>query len=210
MSLHVAMQLGPSLHPNTRMSDVWPLRIPAALPRSVFPADCPHRMRCHCVRSTARLSPSPAAWRVRFAPRRSSTGCSEIPANSRISLRQRFHLRTVHLLRLITEGWGWLPTLHVAMQFGLSHRQFGLTSGVQSLRISRSLEIFPADRPHLSLCHRVAVAQDPRGSQQIARFCSRNYNGLVIVTAAVHRGFSSSLAALPLTFRHWAGVSPYT
>jgi len=32
----------------------------------------------------------------------------------------------------------------------------------------------------------------------------------VIVTAAVHRGFSSSREALPLTFRHWAGVSPYT
>ena len=36
------------------------------------------------------------------------------------------------------------------------------------------------------------------------------YLRTVIVTAAVHRGFSSSLAALPLTFRHWAGVSPYT
>jgi len=118
---------------NTRMSDVWSLRIPLAFPRSVFPADCPHRMRCHCVRS--------------------STGCSEIPANSRISLRQRFHLRTVHVLRLIAEGRGWLPTLHVAMQFGLSHRQFGLTSGVQSLRIPRSLEVFPADWPRLSRCH---------------------------------------------------------
>src|SRR5256884_8408731 len=32
----------------------------------------------------------------------------------------------------------------------------------------------------------------------------------VIVTAAVYRGFSSSLAALPLTFRHRPGVSPYT
>ena len=32
----------------------------------------------------------------------------------------------------------------------------------------------------------------------------------VIVTAAVHRGFGSKLAPLPLTFRHWAGVSPYT
>jgi hypothetical protein len=31
-----------------------------------------------------------------------------------------------------------------------------------------------------------------------------------IVTAAVYRGFRSSLAALPLTFRHRAGVSPYT
>src|SRR5438132_12774532 len=32
----------------------------------------------------------------------------------------------------------------------------------------------------------------------------------VIVTAAGYRGFSSSLAALPLPFRHRAGVSPYT
>jgi hypothetical protein len=36
------------------------------------------------------------------------------------------------------------------------------------------------------------------------------YLRTVIVTAAVHRGFSSWLRApLPLTFRHWAGVSPY-
>src|SRR5437899_2568051 len=37
-----------------------------------------------------------------------------------------------------------------------------------------------------------------------------SYLRTVIVTAAVYRGFSSSLAALPLTFRHRAGVSPYT
>jgi len=36
------------------------------------------------------------------------------------------------------------------------------------------------------------------------------YLRTVIVTAAVHRGFSSSQRAIPLTFRHWAGVSPYT
>jgi hypothetical protein len=36
------------------------------------------------------------------------------------------------------------------------------------------------------------------------------YLRTVIVTAAVYRGFRSSLAALPLTFRHRAGVSPYT
>ena len=36
------------------------------------------------------------------------------------------------------------------------------------------------------------------------------YLRTVIVTAAVHRGFGSGLAPLPLTFRHWAGVSPYT
>ena len=36
------------------------------------------------------------------------------------------------------------------------------------------------------------------------------YLRTVIVTAAVYRGLSSMLAHLPLTFRHWAGVSPYT
>ena len=35
------------------------------------------------------------------------------------------------------------------------------------------------------------------------------YLRTVIVTAAVYRGFGSALARLPLTFRHWAGVSPY-
>ena len=36
------------------------------------------------------------------------------------------------------------------------------------------------------------------------------YLRTVIVTAAVHRGFSSGREPLPLTFRHWAHVSPYT
>src|SRR5689334_7086802 len=36
------------------------------------------------------------------------------------------------------------------------------------------------------------------------------YLRTVIVTAAVHRGFDSKLTPLLLTFRHWAGVSPYT
>ena len=36
------------------------------------------------------------------------------------------------------------------------------------------------------------------------------YLRTVIVTAAVHRGFISMLAHFHLTFRHWAGVSPYT
>ena len=36
------------------------------------------------------------------------------------------------------------------------------------------------------------------------------YLRTVIVTAAVHRGFNSELAPLQLTFRHRAGVTPYT
>ena len=37
-----------------------------------------------------------------------------------------------------------------------------------------------------------------------------HYLRTVIVTAAVYRGFNSELALLLLTFRHRAGVSPYT
>jgi hypothetical protein len=36
------------------------------------------------------------------------------------------------------------------------------------------------------------------------------YLRTVIVTAAVYRGFGSGREPLPLTFRHWAGLSPYT
>ena len=36
------------------------------------------------------------------------------------------------------------------------------------------------------------------------------YLRTVIVTPALHRGFSSELSPLPLTFRHRAGVTPYT
>ena len=36
------------------------------------------------------------------------------------------------------------------------------------------------------------------------------YLRTVIVTAAVHRGFDLQLSPRLLTFRHWAGVSPYT
>ena len=36
------------------------------------------------------------------------------------------------------------------------------------------------------------------------------YLRTVIVTAAVHWGFGSRRQPLPLTFQHWAGISPYT
>jgi len=66
----------------------------------------------------------------------------------------------------------------------------------------------------------ISVSPGPSLRQRLSRYTFRagrnlpdkefRYLRTVIVTAAVHRGFSSSLAALPLTFRHWAGVSPYT
>ena len=36
------------------------------------------------------------------------------------------------------------------------------------------------------------------------------YLRTIIVIADVHRRFGDWLAPLPLTFRHWSGVSPYT
>jgi hypothetical protein len=36
------------------------------------------------------------------------------------------------------------------------------------------------------------------------------YLRTLIVRAAVHWGFSSERTLIPLTFQHWAGVSPYT
>jgi hypothetical protein len=65
-----------------------------------------------------------------------------------------------------------------------------------------------------------SISPSPSSRQRPDRYAIRagrnlpdkefRYLRTVIVTAAVHRGFSLSLSARPLTFRHWAGVSPYT
>ncbi len=66
----------------------------------------------------------------------------------------------------------------------------------------------------------LAISPSPSLRQRPSRYAIRagrfladkefRYLRTVIVTAAVHRGFGSGREALPLTFRHWAGVSPYT
>ena len=66
-----------------------------------------------------------------------------------------------------------------------------------------------------------SISPSPRSRQCSSRYAFRagrnlpdkefRYLRTVIVTAAVHRCFSSGLRTpLPLTFRHWAGISPYT
>jgi hypothetical protein len=66
-----------------------------------------------------------------------------------------------------------------------------------------------------------SISPSPLSRQRSSRYSFRagrnlpdkefRYLRTVIVTAAVHRGFTSWLRApLRLTFRHWAGVSPYT
>ena len=66
-----------------------------------------------------------------------------------------------------------------------------------------------------------SISPSPLSRQRSSRYSFRagrnlpdkefRYLRTVIVTAAVHRGFPSPLRArLRFTFRHWAGVSPYT
>ena len=70
-----------------------------------------------------------------------------------------------------------------------------------------------------SIFTRTSISPDPSLRQRPDRYAIRagrnlpdkefRYLRTVIVTAAVYRGFDSELAPLLLTFRHWAGVSPY-
>src|SRR5690606_32279179 len=65
-----------------------------------------------------------------------------------------------------------------------------------------------------------SISLSPRLRQRGSRYAIRagrnlpdkefRYLRTVIVTAAVYRGFNSRLAPLLLTFRHRAGVRPYT
>ena len=65
-----------------------------------------------------------------------------------------------------------------------------------------------------------SISPSPSLRQRSSRYAIRagrnlpdkefRYLRTVIVTAAVHWGFGSRLSPLPLTFQHWAGVSPYT
>src|SRR2546421_9764600 len=67
----------------------------------------------------------------------------------------------------------------------------------------------------------ISISPSPLSRQCSSRYSLRagrnlpdkefRYLRTVIVTAAVHRGFPCPLRArLRFTFRHWAGVSPYT
>ena len=67
---------------------------------------------------------------------------------------------------------------------------------------------------------RTSISPSPSLRQRPDRYAIRagrnlpdkefRYLRTVIVTAAVHWGFGSGREAVPLTFQHWAGVSPYT
>ena len=70
------------------------------------------------------------------------------------------------------------------------------------------------------ICTGISISPSPLLRQRPSRYTIRagrnlpdkefRYLRTVIVTAAVHWGFGSMLAHFPLTFQHWAGISPYT
>ena len=65
-----------------------------------------------------------------------------------------------------------------------------------------------------------SISPSPRSRQCPSRYAFRagrnlpdkefRYLRTVIVTAAVYWGFGSEREPLPLTFQHWAGITPYT
>ena len=71
-----------------------------------------------------------------------------------------------------------------------------------------------------SIFTRTAISPSPLLRQLSHRYAIRagrnspdkefRYLRTIIVIAGVHLRFGSELAPLPLTFRHWPGVSPYT
>ena len=70
-----------------------------------------------------------------------------------------------------------------------------------------------------SIFTRTSISPSPSLRQRPDRYAIRagrnlpdkefRYLRTVIVTAAVYRGFGAEREPFPLTFRHWAGVSPY-
>src|SRR5215204_2936496 len=121
------------------------------------------------------------------------------------------------LTRVVFQGWlhpSWRPG------FVAYHLSYTCRHECQRKATVKVHGVFPAERREpriftgnsisLSLCWR------QRGDRYAIR-AGRNlpdkefrYLRTVIVTAAVYRGFDSELAPLLLTFRHRAGVRPYT
>ena len=99
------------------------------------------------------------------------------------------------------------PILHISSSAPLQ----SCSKGARGLSVQpRVLRIFTENSISLSRCWR-------QWESRYAIRAGRNlpdkefrYLRTVIVTAAVYRGFGSKLAPLSLTFRHRAGVRPYT
>ena len=99
------------------------------------------------------------------------------------------------------------PILYMPPQIpisGCSKAPRGLSVLLQVLRIFTQATISPCPSPR-QCPDRYAIRAGRNLPDKEFR-----YLRTVIVTAAIHQGFGSRLAPLPLTDWHWAGVTPYT
>ena len=92
-------------------------------------------------------------------------------------------------------------------KLGYSKAPRGLSVLMQVIRVFTDIPISPSPSPRQRSYHSTFRAGRNLPDKEF------RYLRTVIVTAAVHRGFDSNLdmiSTLLLTFRHRAGVSPYT
>ena len=139
---------------------------------------------------TAHLTLSPHPFRRRLGPKRDQAGVSS-SAPPRLTPRLLCLPATLHK-----------PRPNAISSYSKAPQ--GLFVLLRVTRIFTRTSISPS--PSLRQCStRYAIRAGRNLPDKEFR-----YLRTVIVTAAVHRGFISELAPLHLTFRHWAGVSPYT
>ena len=96
---------------------------------------------------------------------------------------------------------------HRNSKLGYSKAPRGLSVLMQVIRVFTDIPISPSPSSRQRFCHSTFRAGRNLPDKEL------RYLRTVIVTAAVHRGFDSDLDIIStflLTFRHWAGVSPYT
>src|ERR1700737_547197 len=170
---------------------------------------------CHCTPQLISDQPEPTIARLRYSLGGDRPSQTTRHAGSRTQLdgpRLDARDRKGGISRLpppqLAPGLHRLPPiLHMRSLTPLQ----SCSKGARGLSVSpRGLRIFTENSISLSRCWR------QWGSRYAIR-AGRNfpdkefrYLRTVIVTAAVYRGFNSELALLLLTFRHRAGVRPYT
>ena len=118
---------------------------------------------------------------------------------------------------MVFQGW-----LHRARKpgFNASHLSYASQAHSQCQTAVKLHGVFLSCRGTTRIFTGTSISPGPSLRQCPDRYAIRagrnlpdkefRYLRTVIVTAAVHRGFGSRREPLPLTFRHWAGVSPYT
>ena len=121
------------------------------------------------------------------------------------------------MARVVFHRW-----LHRARKpgFNASHLSYASQAHPQCQAAVKLHGVFLSCRGYTRIFTGTSISPSPSLRQCPDRYAIRagrnlpdkefRYLRTVIVTAAVHWGFGSRREPLPLTFRHWAGVSPYT